>query len=84
MNGSGPTLLEGVTGRFVYPGGYIPDGTYTTIIQATDIYGRTATASVTFTVDGTPPPRPTATSPSPSVGNFSAAASYTYTLRIAP
>lgn len=65
VNGSGPTLMQAVTGSFVYDGGYIADGTYTTIFQATDIYGRTATASVMFTVDATPPPTPTVTSPSP-------------------
>jgi hypothetical protein len=65
VDGSGPTIMEGVSGYFVYPGGYILDGTYTSIFEATDIYGRTATASVTFTVDGTPPPTPVVTSPSP-------------------
>jgi hypothetical protein len=65
VDGSGPTLLNGVTGAFVYDGGYNVDGTYTTTFQATDIYGRTATANVTFTVDGTPPPTPVVTSPSP-------------------
>jgi hypothetical protein len=65
VNGSGPTVLQGVTGSFVYDGGYIVDGTYTTTFEATDIYGRTATASVTFTVDATLPPTPTVTSPSP-------------------
>jgi large repetitive protein len=65
VNGSGPTILQGVTGNFVYDGGYIADGTYTTIFEATDIYGRTATASVTFTVDATPPPAPTVNSPAP-------------------
>jgi Bacterial Ig domain len=65
VDGSGPTVLQGVTGSFVYDGGYIVDGTYTTTFEAMDIYGRTATASVTFTVDGTPPRTPTVTSPSP-------------------
>jgi Bacterial Ig domain len=65
VNGSGPTLMQAVTGSFVYDGGYIADGTDPTIFQATDIYGRTATASVMFTVDATPPPTPTVTSPSP-------------------
>ena len=65
VDGSGPTLLQGVTGSFVYDGGYIADGTYTTTFEATDIYGRTATASVTFTVDATPPPTPAVTAPSP-------------------
>ncbi|TWG23020.1 hypothetical protein FHX75_121566 [Micromonospora palomenae] len=64
VNGSGPTLLSGVSGSFVYGGGYIIDGTYTTVFEATDIYGRTATASVTFTVDGTAPPTPVVSSPS--------------------
>jgi hypothetical protein len=64
VDGSGPTLVNGVSGSFVYDGGYIVDGTYTTVFEATDIYGRTATASVTFTVDGTPPPTPVVTSPS--------------------
>ena len=65
VNGSGPTVLQGVTGNFIYDGGYTVDGTYTTTFEAADIYGRTATASVTFTVDATPPPTPTVTSPSP-------------------
>lgn len=65
VNGSGPTLMSGVSGSFVYPGGFIVDGTYTAVFEATDSYGRTATASVTFTVDGTPPPTPVVTSPSP-------------------
>jgi hypothetical protein len=64
VNGSGPSLLSGVSGSFVYPGGYIVDGTYTTVFEATDLYGRTATASVTFTVDGTAPQTPVVTSPS--------------------
>jgi hypothetical protein len=64
-DGSGPTVLHGVSGSFVYDGGYIADGTYTTVFEATDIYGRTATASVTFTVDATAPPTPTVTSPPP-------------------
>lgn len=64
VDGSGPTLLSGVSGSFVYDGGYLIDGTYTTVFEATDIYGRTATASVTFTVDGTAPPTPVVSSPS--------------------
>lgn len=65
VNGSGPTLMQGVVGSFVYDGGFIADGTYTATFQATDLYGRTATASVTFTVDATPPSTPIVTSPSP-------------------
>lgn len=65
VDGSGPTLMQGVQGYFIYDGGYIADGTYTTVFEATDLYGRTATASVTFTVDATAPPTPVVTSPSP-------------------
>jgi large repetitive protein len=65
VNGSGPTVMEGVTGSFTYPGGFIADGTYTAVFEATDVYGRTATASITFTVDATAPPTPTVTAPSP-------------------
>jgi hypothetical protein len=65
VDGSGPTVMHGVVGSFVYDGGYIADGTYTTTFEVTDLYGRTATDSVTFTVDATPPPTPTVTSPSP-------------------
>jgi hypothetical protein len=65
VDGSGPTVLNGVSGPFTYDGGYIADGTYTTTFVATDIYGRTATASVTFTVDATAPSAPTVTDPSP-------------------
>jgi large repetitive protein len=65
VDGSGPTVLSGVSGPFTYDGGYISDGTYTTTFVATDLYGRTATASVTFTVDATPPIAPTVTEPSP-------------------
>ena len=65
VDGSGPTVLSGVSGPFTYDGGYIADGTYTTSFVATDLYGRTATASVTFTVDATPPIAPTVTEPSP-------------------
>jgi hypothetical protein len=65
VNGSGPTLMPDVSGHFVYDGGFIVDDTYTATFQATDRYGRTATASVTFTVDGTPPSTPIVTSPSP-------------------
>jgi large repetitive protein len=65
VDGSGPTLLEGVTGSFVYDGGFIVDGPYTVTMLARDIYGRTATATVSFTVDATPPLTPNVTSPSP-------------------
>jgi len=64
VDGSGPTVLSGVQGAFDYDGGYLADGTYTTRFDATDTYGRTASATVTFTVDGTAPAVPTVTAPS--------------------
>ncbi len=64
VDGSGPTRLDGVNGPFTYDGGFFVDGTYTVVIEASDRYGRTATAQTTFTVDATAPDVPTVTAPS--------------------